>query len=78
MMLSAAGMSLVGLFGKLGLHDLSVAALMFWRYASASLLLFFSLLLLGRLEGACDFGTLKSKGSARFFFFLRSIAFFIT
>ncbi|HSX38556.1 MAG TPA: methyltransferase domain-containing protein [Chlamydiales bacterium] len=37
MALSATGMSLTGLFGKIGLGDFTVPALMFWRYALTSL-----------------------------------------
>lgn len=76
MMLSAAGMSLVGLFGKLGIKDLTVSALMFWRYAAASLLIFFPLLCLGRLEGALNFRHFKIQWIRAFFLLISQYCFY--
>lgn len=76
MMLSAAGMSLVGLFGKFGIQDLTLSALMFWRYVVTSSLLFLSLLFLGRLEGFFDFRHFKIQLLRTFFVLLSQYCFF--
>ena len=76
MLLSAAGMSLVGLFGKFAIEDLTVPALMFWRYASTSVLLFLSLLFLGQLKGLLDFQHIKIQLLRAFFLLLAQYCFF--
>jgi drug/metabolite transporter (DMT)-like permease len=76
MMLSAAGMSLVGLFAKFGIRDLTLSSLMFWRYAATSFLLFLWLLLFGRLEGFFDFRHLKIQLLRTFFVLLSQYCFF--
>lgn len=40
MMLSAAGMSLVALFAKVGIAEISLTSLIFWRYVTAAILCF--------------------------------------
>ena len=76
MLLSATGMSLVGLFGKIAIVDFTVPALMFWRYASTTLLLFLSLLLLGQLKGFLDFQHIKIQLARAFFLLLAQYCFF--
>src|SRR5579871_2969057 len=76
MLLSAAGMSLVGLFGKFAIEDLTVPALMFFRYASTSVLLFLSLLFLGQLKGLLDFQHIKIQLLRAFFLLLAQYCFF--
>ena len=75
MLLSAAGMSLTGLFGKLGIANLSLFALIFWRYAAALLLLFSILLFSGNLKGMFDFKNIKIQ-LLRAFFVLTAQYFF--
>ena len=76
MVLSAAGISLVGLFGRWGIADLSIASLMFFRYIGASALLLFSLGGLGRLRGFFAFRHLKLQLVRAFFVLLAQYCFF--
>lgn len=76
MMLSAAGMSLVGLFGKWGIQDLTIYALMFWRYIAALTLYLLSLALLGKLKGLFHFRHLKLEALRTFFVLLAQYCFF--
>jgi len=76
MLLSATGMSLIGVFGKFGIQDLTVSALMFWRYAATSSCLFLSLLLLGRLKGFLNFRHIKIQLLRAFFVLLAQYCFF--
>ena len=50
MLLSAAGLSLTGLFGKLGQDLFYLAPLVFWRYFSAAILCALLLLFMGELH----------------------------
>ncbi len=77
MMLSAAGMSLVGLFGKWGIEGLSVQALMFWRYIAALALMSATLFLFGKLKGAFHLRHLKIEALRTFFVLLAQYCFFI-
>jgi len=76
MALSATGMSLVGLFGKFGIQDLTLSALMFWRFVATSTLFFLSLLALGRLKGFFEFHHLKLQMLRAFFVLLAQYCFF--
>jgi drug/metabolite transporter (DMT)-like permease len=55
MLLSATGLSLVGLFGKLGIPLFSLEAIIFWRYVSGVVLCLGFLWLTGRLNGLLSF-----------------------
>lgn len=76
MLLSATGMSLVGLFGKLGLADFTVSALIFWRFLASFLLFFLALLATGRLEGIFDFEAVKIQVLRAFFVLSAQYCFF--
>ena len=76
MLLSATAMSLIGLFGKLGVVDFSITALIFWRFVLSSLLLFLSLLCLGQLEGLFDFRHFKMQAARSFFVLSAQYCFF--
>ena len=67
MMLSATGMSLVGLFGKFGIQDLTLSALMFWRFGATSVLLFAILAFMRRLKGLFNFRHIKIQLLRAFF-----------
>lgn len=60
-LLSATGISLAGLFGKLGSPDLSLPSLIFWRFFSAFFLCFFLLGTLGRLHHIFSIAHPKSQ-----------------
>ncbi len=76
MALSATGMSLVGLFGKFGIQDLTLTALMFWRFVSTSTLFFLVLLFLGQLKGFFAFHHLKIQMLRAFFVLLAQYCFY--
>jgi drug/metabolite transporter (DMT)-like permease len=66
---------LIGLFGKLGLADLTIPALMFWRFLSASLLLFIALWIGQALAGILTFHHLKIQLLRAFFVLLAQYCF---
>lgn len=76
MLLSATGMSLIGLFGKLGIEDFTVSALIFWRFSVSFVLFFLALLALGRLEGILHFGSIKIQVLRAFFVLSAQYCFF--
>lgn len=58
-LISAASLSIIGLCAKLGLYDLSIQALLFWRFACAFGFYFLFLFLIGELQGFLHFGETK-------------------
>ena len=50
MLTSAASLSLVGLFGKLGLHSFSLTSLVFWRYFGAFIFCLILVKCMGKLK----------------------------
>lgn len=60
-LLSAASMSLIGLVGKLGITDLSISSLLFWRFFSAFVLYALVLACLGKLKGALCFQETRAQ-----------------
>src|SRR5216684_3756946 len=50
MLLSATGMAFVGLFAELGFTQMSLTAMVFWRFVAAFIMCFFWMLVLGRLQ----------------------------
>lgn len=50
MLLSATGMAFIGLFAELGFGQMSLTAMVFWRFVTAFILCFLLVLWLGRLQ----------------------------
>jgi drug/metabolite transporter (DMT)-like permease len=76
MLLSATGMSLIGLLTKAGLEDLTVSSLMFWRYTAAAALLFVPLCLLRKMGGFFNVKQIKIQVLRAFFVFSSQFCFF--
>lgn len=76
MLLSATAMSLVGLFGKLGIQDVTISALIFFRFVSATTLLFFALLFFGGFGGLFDFRHWRLQSLRSLFLLLAQYCFF--
>lgn len=66
-LISAAGIALTGLFGKLGAAEFSLDALIFWRYTAAFLLCMITLWISGRLYHVLSFSHLKLHVLRAFF-----------
>lgn len=58
-LLSSAGMALIGLFGKIGIHFLSIEFLIFWRFVAGSIFCLLLLLFLGKLHHLLSIGNWK-------------------
>lgn len=59
MLISATGLSLTGFFGKLGMEQLTLTALVFWRFFAAFILYAILLWLMGRLKDGIGFENIK-------------------
>lgn len=59
MLISASGLSVVGLLGKLGMNEFSVLALIFWRFLASFVLCFLFLLIKNQLTGIFEFKNIK-------------------
>ncbi|HSX38513.1 MAG TPA: DMT family transporter [Chlamydiales bacterium] len=66
-LISASGIALTGLFGKLGASEFSLEALIFWRYLAAFFLCLLTLWLIGKLHHVFHFGNLKLHFLRAFF-----------
>lgn len=76
MLLSASGMSLIALFGKLGIADLTISALILWRFLAAFALYFLGLFALRRLKGIFDFSAIRIQVLRAFFVMSAQYCFF--
>lgn len=59
MLLSAASLSVVGLLARLGMAELTLQGLIFWRFFTAFILFFFLLWFRGQLKEKLSFGDFK-------------------
>ena len=76
MLLSAAGLSLTGLFGKLGRDVFFLASLVFWRYLSSFLLCLLLFSALGKLRGLFNKSTFKLHFLRAFFVLCAQYSFY--
>ncbi|MBM3184491.1 MAG: DMT family transporter [Chlamydiae bacterium] len=76
MLLSATGVSLIGLFGRFGIEDLSLSSLMFFRYFAAFSLLFLTFPKFARFQDLFSFRHFKLQFMRAFFVLLAQYSFF--
>lgn len=75
-LISALGLSLVGLFGKLGAYEFSLEALIFWRFFAAFLLCAGFLCLMGKLRKVSLFKNFKIHCLRAFFVLVAQYSFY--
>jgi drug/metabolite transporter (DMT)-like permease len=76
MLVSATGLTLTGFFGQFALQEMSLYAVIFWRFLSSLLLSFLLLGMMGQLHGLFEFANFKMHLLRAFFMLISQYTFY--